>query len=121
MDKLIRIKQWVFIITFLVIASTLFIGLVEGALWAAYKITGLQRFSVLNQAKGYPQYPWQVVKVAVFGESAANGNNAERSFADVIDYELRTQFQDKKFYLRNFALNGVPFHGHQSEIIKAVI
>ena len=59
-------------------------------------------------------------RIAVFGGSAAAGCNAERSFSEILGADLRRHYPHLDFYIANFAMNSVPFHRCQAEILEAV-
>ena len=102
---------------YLICATFLLLASVELALWGLDRHSP-GRFPIL-EVDDYPSHPENYVKIAVFGESSAKGQGAERGPADVIRYHMQLQFPDRKFYLRNYARPGAFFHGYQAEMAKA--
>lgn len=100
----------------------------EAALWtagrAAERVPGetasrvVRKFSPLDS---YPRRPEDYVKVAIFGESAAAGYGALRGFDIILKHELESRYPDRKFYFKNFAEAGYPFHGFEAEFLKREI
>lgn len=121
-------KKAIFYCAYLVSSVIFIVLLLEFSLMLAYSITHNPKFSTLKSTKNYnhlisdyPHNPKEYVKIAIFGESAAAGYNAERGFTEILDYELKTRFPSLKFYIKNYAQPGYPFHRHQAEVVKAVI
>lgn len=82
--------------------------------------TNSETFRILSR-DDYPRAPQNYFKVAIFGDSAATGFNAERGFAEIIKAELEGVIDDRPVYLKVFAENGANFIGAQAEIAKTEI
>ncbi len=108
---------------YLFLAVVLVVLFAELFLSVVYVITANSAFETLIKKDGhpYPDNPAEYLKIAVFGESAAAGWGAERNFTDIIDYELKKNCPNLKFYVRNYAGCSATFHGGQAEILKSVI
>ena len=108
---------------YLFLAVVLVVLFAELFLSVLYVITGNSAFETLVKKDDhpYPDNPGEYVKVAIFGESAAAGWGAERNFSHIIDYELKKNCPNLKFYVRNYAECSATFHGEQAEILKSVI
>ena len=88
----------------------------------AHRLTQCTKFATFtNPAAMYPTDPAAYVKIAVFGSSAAAGYNAERGFTEILTYELNQRYPRLKFYVKNYARNGYPFHRHEAELLKKVM
>jgi tetratricopeptide (TPR) repeat protein len=123
MTAMPRVKYFIFYCCALVLPLFLLVSL-EAVLALGNWLTGSSKFAPLappDITGDYPAIPGECLKIAVFGGSAANGYNSERSFTELISYELRQHFPNRRFYIRNFARNGHPFHRHQAEFVKAQI
>ena len=108
-----RIVYLIFVFT----AVISFFLAVELILAGMYGLTHNQKLSTLiNEDLEYPKKPKEYFKIAIFGGSAALGYNSERGFCDILSYELRKRYPDIKFYIKNYAQCGYPFHRHQVEI-----
>ena len=109
--------------TYLFLAVVLVVLFAELFLIVVYVITGNTAFETLIKKDDhlYPDNPAEYVKIAVFGESAAAGWGAERNFTHIINYELKKNCPNLKFYVKNYAECGATFHGGQAEALKSVI
>jgi hypothetical protein len=110
--------QNLFYAGYLVFSTALLVLLIEMALWGGDLVTW-GKLPVLFHGD-YPSNPKDFLKVAVFGESSAQGFNADYGFANVLVYELKRR-SSRPPYLKNYAREGFPFHGYQAEIVKANI
>lgn len=117
--KISIIKKLIFICFFSVLL-VIFLLIGELILAFAWHLTHNSKFGTLV-IEEYPINPEKYVKIAVFGESSAAGYNSEKGFSDILSYELRKRYPNLKFYIKNYAEGGYPFHRHQAEIVKAVI
>lgn len=93
----------------------------------ADNLTGNVRFAPLWTVRTpYKQFVsnpngCKVLRVAVFGGSAAAGWGSPRGFPDVIFYELAKGLSDYKITVTNYAQPGATFHLNQAEILKGVL
>jgi len=103
----------------LVVTVAILVLVAEAMLALAQRVTGGSIFATL--ASDYPADAGGYVKIAVVGGSAAQGYNAERNFTDVLRHELSLRYPGRRFYVRNYARAGYPFHRYEAEVLKAVI
>jgi hypothetical protein len=61
------------------------------------------------------------IKIAIFGGSSSAGYNSTLGFEQILRIELQKKYPLDKFYIKNYALNGAPFHRMQAELIKRTI
>lgn len=116
MDKFGFFKKiffYFFCLLFLLVFFELF-------LFFTYKVTNNQKLNVIAD-NTYPRNPKNYIKIAIFGGSSAMGYGTERSFTDILEFELVRRYPKSKFYIKNYARSGYPFHRHQAEILKKVI
>jgi tetratricopeptide (TPR) repeat protein len=116
LPKLFCLRTWLYA-AYLVVSSAALLVLLELGLWGLDSITG-GTFPVLVRSD-YPSNPDDYIKIAIFGESAAQAYGAEKGFEAVLGYDLPKCYPNRKFYIRNYAHAGFTFHGHQAEIAKA--
>lgn len=115
-------KKLLYNIVFLLVSVGLLFLIGEVILAAAYNLTHNSKFSTLvSKDTVYPKDPEGYLKIAIFGGSSAGGHNSERGFFDILKYELEKRYPEFKFYIKNYAKCGHPFHRHEAEILKAVI
>jgi len=99
-------------------------GMLEGMLWVGNKACKGKRFNLLTAGKDvspYPGDPEHYIKIAIFGESAAAGYGAERGFEQILSYRLKKEYPAKEFYIKNFAVAGVPFHRYEAQLAKRLM
>ncbi len=72
-------------------------------------------------AESYPANPKRYIKIAVFGESPVAGFGTTRTFVDILRHELRNRHPNKLFFIKNYGINGGPFHGYQAPLIKRLL
>ena len=86
-------------------------------------LMGIQRLDTQNEKppSTYPKSPDEYVKIAIFGGSAAAGTYSPRGLHDILEYELKKRYPDKRFYVKNYASHGEPFHHHQAEYAKRLV
>lgn len=115
---------------FAVVAVCLFFGAVELLLGLVFRLsassdqgvrTSPSRDAPPRPTSDYPANPDEYIKVAVFGGSAAAGAYASRSFIQIVAHEFYRRFPNQKFYFKNYAQVGYPFHRHQAEHVKLLI
>ncbi len=115
---------------FALITVCLFFGLLELLLVYVFwlcdtsdqkMLTGGGRDSRRRAYSDYPARPEEYIKIAVFGGSAAEGAYAWRAFDRVVEHELKQRFPNQRFYIKNHAQSGYPFHRHQAEHVKMLI
>ena len=116
--KVLRVKTWLYA-AYLVVASAALLVLIELGLWGLDALSG-GSFPPLVESD-YPSSADDYVKIAIFGESAAQGHGAEKNFEAVLRDELPRCYPERKFYITNYARPGFTFHGHQAEIAQANI
>ena len=110
------------------IVSAVFL-LGEFLLLAAFALTGLDSLKTLDEDDSYtlqldPPYPgdpenW--TKIAIFGGSTAQGALSERPFSDVLKFDLKQRYPGRNIFVKNYAMQGYPFHRHQAEYVKLLI
>ena len=104
----------------------------ETAIYFAWRATGSSKFDTLygnslhfpksrTANQKYPGPSSGILKVATFGGSSTAGAAAERSFADILSFELNRHLGGGNAYVRNYAEGGAPFHGFQAEMAKALM
>src|SRR3990172_6086745 len=101
------------------ISTALVFGFLETVCVIVYSLTNGRKCPSLKNST-YPRHSERYLKLAIVGGSAAAGYNAERSFADFIQYELKKNLSTP-IYVKNFAVPGYPFHRYEAEVIKNVI
>jgi hypothetical protein len=102
----------------------------EAVLYGSWVLTGSTRLDTLygnsihwpnwrtrNQA--YPSKSEQLLKIATFGGSSAEGASSERSFADIIDF--LSGGAEAKVYVRNYGRSGAPFHQDQAVMVRELM
>ena len=123
-DYMSVIKNGIKIITFVIVL----ILLMEFIFFVLYNFTGskyfesyietLQRYGdnkPYNQSKFLQELKSDSTKIAVFGGSSSNGYGSQVRFSDLID-----KIYSEDLVVHNYARNGDPFVGFQSELLKVV-
>lgn len=112
-------KKLLFVLIFIVMSSLMLIFIGEGTLRILANVTSRGIFQ-LPQRTGndYPKDPANTLKIAVYGGSAGSGYLSERKLSDVLKADLEQHYPGKKFYIKNFATPGHPFHKVQAEFLK---
>ena len=110
------LKEAFFVLT---ITALLFI-LLEIFISGIFFLSGSHYFSTKteNEYKSFKIVEDEKIQVAVFGGSSSAGSFSPLSFADLLS---NTEFTNKSFRVTNYAENGAPFSGFQSELIKTVM
>jgi hypothetical protein len=108
-------RKNLFFAAYLIFATAALVLLVEIALWGVDLVTG-GKLPPLCKVY-YPPNPKDYLKIAIVGESAAMGFNAEYGFKDVLFYELDRRFNGA-LYIRNYAREGLPFQGQRAKVVK---
>jgi hypothetical protein len=116
-----KITNFLFLQIFII--SLAFVS-AEGLFYVSYLVTKSTIFDVLIHPEK-STYPFDnstdYIKIAVFGGSSSAGYNSVINFTEIIRGELNKTYPLVKFYIKNYAQNGNPFHRRQAEIVKNVI
>jgi hypothetical protein len=117
------LKSTALYVVYLFLAVVLVLVFAELFLNMCFMVTGASALETLTgkDEHPYPGNPADYLKIAIFGSSSAAGWASERSFAHILDYELKRKCPDRKFYVRNYAECSATFHRGQAEVLKSVI
>jgi len=116
-----KITDFLFLQIFII--SLTFVSM-EVLFYVSNLVTKRTVFDVLihPEKSTYPFYnSTDYIKIAVFGGSSSAGYNSVINFTDIVRHELKKTYPLVKFYIKNYAQNGNPFHLRQAEIVKNVI
>ncbi|MGH9857236.1 MAG: hypothetical protein ACRD4B_05270, partial [Acidobacteriota bacterium] len=116
----IKKKSTLFRIVYVLISTIALFTLLETTCLVVNRMTNGRRCASMKNSTYPSSNAEQYLKIAVVGGSAAAGLNAERSFVDFMEYELKRNLSGP-VYVKNFAASGYPFHRYEAEIIKNVI
>ena len=118
-----RLHRPLLLAGYMVLTTSGILLLMEGGLAVSEWLTNDARLStvVARASSNGRTEPVNVLRIAVFGGSAAAGYNSERSFSPILELELSDRYPMVPVRVSNLARNSYPFYRHQAELLKSVI